>query len=184
VLQGQYNTQRQQGCVMYWEDYLLWAMRRALVAAPEWIDFTRWLLGGRIALGSGTSGWCKSIVTWYGAVGQYWAKPPYATPAGQGDTFGTGGFYANYSEAWTYMQPSFPGAASLVPCPGTLVFPGGNYGSYNCNHFAALNGLKQLGICDSIPGFLDYHTYVANSVRSNIQNRQTQPCWKQMVAVG
>jgi hypothetical protein len=166
------------GIAFYQEDYMLLALARALVANPEWIDVAEKLLAPRIAMLK-DGGWCSSIMTMYGNPG-YWAKAPVTNGRA------TGPLFTSWQEAWSDPETGWLKTLStqyptppLDPCPGHIVYPGGtSFISYNCNFYAAISALKQLGVCDQIPGFTDLCDYVCGEMRQQFASG-TKPAWRQ-----
>jgi hypothetical protein len=161
----------------YQEDYMLLALARALVAEPAWLDVANKLLSPRIAMLK-DGGWCSAIMTMYGNPG-YWAKGPVT--GGKA----TGALFVSWREAWTdpgtgwlkQLSGQYP-TPPLDPCPEHIVYPGGNYVSYNCTFYAAVAALKQLGMCGEIGGFDDLAEYVCSEMRGKF-SAGTKPAWRQ-----
>lgn len=166
------------GIAFYQEDYLLLAMARALVVDAAWMDVAHKLLEPRIAMVNGGD-WCKAIVTMYGNPG-YWAQGPITNGRA------TGPHFTSWEEAWNdpdtgwlkTLSTQYP-TPPLDPCPGHIVFPGNDaFESYNCNFYAAVGALRQLGMCGGIEGFDDMACYVRDEMRAKFASGTT-PVWKQ-----
>jgi hypothetical protein len=167
------------GLAMYQEDYMLWALNRVLVADPTWIDMaTKWLTP-RIEMGTGTHGWCHSAVTMYGNPG-YWAQGPISGGQAMGALFSNwGDAWSNPVTGWVHFIPQTPPSPNLNPCPGNLQVAGNTWG-YHGNLFAAICGLKQLGVCNNIPGFTALYSYFTSGMRAKWLGYQAQqPAWRQ-----
>jgi hypothetical protein len=186
-LQGQFPSTQLDATTYYWEDYMLWAMSRAIVANAEWVNFAAFIASARINMGVGTGGWCNSIVTAYGGNAQSVSGPPYAIVGGE--ILAVGSYPTTWGDAWNIQGPMFqnisgnnvPPSSVYPTCPGTLIISNGNW-DYNGNHHAALCALKQLSSLNAVSGFVNYYNYFVPSYRTLVQNYNPTLSWKHCVA--